>query len=126
LKATYRQEYLFYSFLESTGFDVVRDYGDRTKAVSIIYSSDPQDLKWNIYTEGRSATAFNKYDPEEIAVEYAPWDSDMPGAQNPSFWNYKNATRQYYTKTYTWQLYFGNGPQRSSKKRCQKWNRRIC
>jgi peptide/nickel transport system substrate-binding protein len=80
------------SNLEGIGFNVVRDYGDRTKAVSIVYGSDPQDLKWNIYTEGRSATAFIKYDPDTVASEYAPWDSNMPGARNPVFWNYKNAT----------------------------------
>jgi peptide/nickel transport system substrate-binding protein len=92
------------SDLQNMGFNVIRDYGDRTKAVSVVYGSDPQDLSWNIYTESTSGTAFLKYDPYNIASSYAPWNSNMPGAQNPSFWNYKNTTLD----TITQKLVLGN------------------
>ena len=92
------------SDLQQIGFNVVRDYGDRTKAVSVIYGSDPQDLSWNIYTEATSETAFVKYYPGNVASSYAPWDSNMPGAQNPSYWNYKNTTLD----TVTQKLVLGN------------------
>jgi peptide/nickel transport system substrate-binding protein len=92
------------SDLQDIGFNVIRDYGDRTKAVSVVYGSNPQDLNWNIYTEASSKTAFVKYYPSNVASSYAPWDSNMPGAQNPSFWNYKNTTLD----TITQKLVLGN------------------
>ena len=80
--------------LENIGFTVVRDYGDRTKANSIVYGSDPQDFKWNICTEGGPAggTTFARYDPYSVSEVYAPWAAGMPGNQNPAFWSYKNST----------------------------------
>jgi peptide/nickel transport system substrate-binding protein len=92
------------SDLENIGFNVVRDYGDKDKANSLIYGSDPQDLKWNIYTESSSGITFLKYSPGEVASSYAPWNANTPGAQNPSYWNYKNSTLDIITK----KLVFGN------------------
>jgi peptide/nickel transport system substrate-binding protein len=92
------------SNLEDIGFTVIRDYGDRTKSLSVVYGSDPQDLIWNVYTEATSSTAFVKYYPSNVASSYAPWDSNMPGSQNPSLWNYKNATLD----TITQKLVLGN------------------
>jgi peptide/nickel transport system substrate-binding protein len=92
------------SDLENTGFNVVRDYGDRDKANSLVYGSDPQDLKWNIYTESGSGMTFLKYSPADVALSYAPWNANMPGVQNPSYWNYKNSTLDIITK----KLVFGN------------------
>lgn len=92
------------SALENLGFNVVRDYGDLNKANSIIYGSDPQDIKWNVYSEGWESSAFAKYSPGTSAQMYAPWSAQMPGNQNPSFWNYKNAT----IDTTTQRISFGN------------------
>jgi peptide/nickel transport system substrate-binding protein len=92
------------SNLETFGFDVVRDYGDLNKANSIIYGSDPQDLKWNIYEEQFASSGFAKYEPGLVAQMYAPWSANMPGTQNPSFWNYKNTTLD----TITQKIIFGN------------------
>jgi peptide/nickel transport system substrate-binding protein len=85
------------SNLQKIGFNVVRDYGDRKKVNSIVYGSDPQDLKWNVLAES-STPSFIKYDPFTVAGKYAPWDGNMPGEQNPSYWNYKNATLDAVTK----------------------------
>ena len=92
------------SNLENLGFNVIRDYGDLNKAYSVIYGSDPQDLKWNVYPEGWQSSAFAKYNPGSVAQFYAPWNAQMPGAQNPAFWNYKNSTLD----TITQKVVFGN------------------
>jgi peptide/nickel transport system substrate-binding protein len=80
------------SELEKIGFNVVRDYGDLNKANVIVYGSDPQDLRWNIYPEGFQSTGFAKYNPGTVGQMYAPWLAQMPGNQNSLFWNYKNDT----------------------------------
>ena len=79
------------SQLEKIGFTVKKDVGDLNKAFTIVYGTDPADLKWNIYTEGWAGrSAFVKYDSLTSAQMYSPWYSNMPGFNNPSYWNYKN------------------------------------
>jgi peptide/nickel transport system substrate-binding protein len=81
------------SELEKIGFTVQKEYGDLNKANTVVYGSDPQDQEWHIYTEGFAGTAvFVKYNPIIPAQMYAPWLSRMPGALNPQYWNYENAT----------------------------------
>ena len=92
------------SDLENIGFTVIRDYGDLNKANAIVYGSDPQDFKWNIYPEGFASSAFAKYNPVTAAQMYAPWDSQMPGKRNPAFWNYENSTLDKITQ----KIVFGN------------------
>jgi peptide/nickel transport system substrate-binding protein len=84
---------LIASELEKIGFNVQKEYGDLTKANTVVYGSDPQDLQWHIYTEGFAGTAaFVRYNPIIPAQMYGPWLSRMPGASNPQFWNYQNST----------------------------------
>ena len=78
------------SQLEKIGFSVKRDYGDLNKAFTIVYGSNPSDLKWNIYPEGWAASGFVRYDSVLTAQMYSPWFSNMPGFGNPSYWNYKD------------------------------------
>ncbi len=78
------------SQLEKIGFSVKRDYGDLNKAFTIVYGSNPTDLKWNIYTESWGASGFVRYDSVVTAQMYSPWFSNMPGFNNPSYWNYKD------------------------------------
>lgn len=78
------------SQLEKTGFVVKKDYGDLTKAFSVVYGSNPSDMKWNIYTEGYTTSAFVRYDSVITAQMYSPWFSNMPGFNNPAYWNYKD------------------------------------
>lgn len=81
------------SKLEEAGFTVQKDFGDLTKANSVVYASNPQDLKWNVYTEGFAGTSvFVKYNPIIPGQMYAPWVGNMPGVNTPGFWNYQNAT----------------------------------
>jgi len=78
------------SELERIGFTVKKDYGDLNKAFVIVYGSNPADLKWNLYTEGWNKSAFVKYDSVGLGQMYAPWFSNMPGFNDPSYWNYQN------------------------------------
>jgi peptide/nickel transport system substrate-binding protein len=81
---------LIASELEKIGFVVQKDYGDLNKANGIIFGSDPQDFQWHIYTSATGSSGFSKYNEGTISSMYAPWSGNMPGAQNPSFWNYQN------------------------------------
>ena len=99
------------SNLESIGFNIIRDYGDLNKANAVVYGSDPQDFKWNVYPEGFASSAFAKYNPATPAQMYAPWYSRMPGNQNPGFWNYKNSTLDKITQ----KIVFGNFSSKSER-----------
>lgn len=79
--------------LERTGITVDREYGDLSKALAVVYGSDPAELRWGVYTEGWGGrAAFVRYDPVILAQMYAPWFSSMPGFNDPLYWNYRNAT----------------------------------
>ena len=80
------------SELQNIGFTVQRDYGDLNKANTIVYGSNPQDFQWQVYTEAFVASAFAKYDSTVASQMYAPYYGNMPGGQNPAFWNYRNQT----------------------------------
>ena len=76
--------------LEAIGFAVKKEFGDLNKAFVQVYGSDPADLEWNLYTEGWARSAFVKYDSVGLSQMYSPWFSNMPGFNDPSYWNYKN------------------------------------
>jgi peptide/nickel transport system substrate-binding protein len=77
--------------LEKIGLSVKKDFGDLNKAFVVVYGSDPAELKWSMYTEGYAGrSAFVKYDALGLAQMYAPWYSNMPGFNSPSYWNYQN------------------------------------
>jgi len=76
--------------LEKIGFTVQKDFGDLNKAFVVVYGSNPSDLKWNLYTEGWASSAFVRYDSVGLGQMYSPWFSNMPGFNDPSYWNYKN------------------------------------
>ena len=78
------------SNLESIGFTVEKEYGDLNKAFVLVYGSDPAEQKWHLYTEGWGSSGFSRYDSIALAQMYSPWFSNMPGNNNPSYWNYQN------------------------------------
>ena len=78
------------SELEKTGFTVKKDFGDLNKAFVVVYGSDPAEMKWSLYTEGWGRSAFVRYDSVGLGQMYSPWFSNMPGFNDPSYWNYKN------------------------------------
>ena len=88
--------------LEKIGFTIKKDFGDLNKAFVVVYGSNPADLKWHLYTEGWGSSAFVRYDSVALAQMYSPWFSNMPGFNDPSYWNYKNDEIDGYTqKIYT-------------------------
>jgi len=76
--------------LEELGFKIKKDYGDLNKAFVVVYGSNPADMNWNLYTEGWGRSAFVKYDSIGLGQMYSPWFSNMPGFNDPSYWNYEN------------------------------------
>ena len=76
--------------LQKIGFTVKKDFGDLNKAFVVVYGSNPSDLKWSLYTEGWGRSAFVKYDSVGLGQMYSPWFSNMPGFNDPTYWNYKN------------------------------------
>jgi peptide/nickel transport system substrate-binding protein len=92
------------SELEKIGFKVEKEFGDLNKAFVVVYGSNPADLKWNIYTEGWSSSAFVRYDSVGLGQMYSPWFSNMPGFNDPSYWNYRNK----YIDEITQKIYTGN------------------
>lgn len=92
------------SNLEKVGFTVKTDYGDLSKAFSVVYGSNPEDMQWNIYTEAYTTGGFVRYDSVVLAQMYAPWFSNMPGFNNPAYWNYGNSSLDSITK----QIFVGN------------------
>jgi len=78
------------SELENIGFKINKDFGDLNKAFVVVYGSDPADQKWHLYTEGWGSSGFTKYDSVGLAQMYSPWFSNMPGNNDPTYWNYEN------------------------------------
>jgi len=78
------------SEFEKIGFKVNKDFGDLNKAFVVVYGSNPADQKWHIYTEGWGSSGFAKYDSVGLAQMYSPWFSNMPGNNDPTYWNYEN------------------------------------
>ena len=76
--------------LEKIGFTVKKEFGDLNKAFVVVYGSNPSDVKWNLYTEGWGRSAFVRYDSVGLGQMYSPWFSNMPGFNDPSYWNYEN------------------------------------
>ncbi|MBI1662602.1 MAG: ABC transporter substrate-binding protein [Nitrosopumilus sp.] len=76
--------------LERMGFSVKKNFGDLNKAFVVVYGSNPSDLSWSLYTEGWGRSAFVRYDSIGLGQMYAPWFSNMPGFNDPSYWNYDN------------------------------------
>jgi peptide/nickel transport system substrate-binding protein len=80
------------SDLEEIGFNIEKTFGDLSRAEIDVYGSNPQDLKWQIYTESYAQNGFVAYSPSTTAQMYAPWFANMPGRGNPGWWQYSNKT----------------------------------
>lgn len=92
------------SQLQKVGFTVNAQYGDLSKAFSIVYGSNPSDDQWNIYTEAYTVGGFVRYDSVLVAQMYSPWFSNMPGFNNPVYWNYRNESLDSISKS----IFVGN------------------
>lgn len=84
--------------LEDAGFVVERTYGNLALAYDVVYGADPSNLEWHIYTEGWGSS-FSADSDSSLAIFYAPWTSNLPGHNNPEFWNYKHDKLDQITQT---------------------------
>ncbi|MEM4154111.1 MAG: ABC transporter substrate-binding protein [Candidatus Caldarchaeum sp.] len=78
------------SELEKTGFTVERIYLPFAQAVARVYTTDPQEFQWHVYTEGWGRGALEKYDTSSVNQFCSPWLGNMPGWQELGFWQYSN------------------------------------
>jgi peptide/nickel transport system substrate-binding protein len=76
--------------LDKLGFTVSRVYHQFAPAVLNVYSTDPQQFQWHLYTEGWGRGAAERYDYATINQMSAPWLGNMPGWQEVGFWQYDN------------------------------------
>lgn len=76
--------------LGEAGFQVDATYQPFAPAIQTVYSSDPQQFSWHLYTEGWGRGAPQRYDFGSINTMYAPWLGNMPGWREVGFWQYEN------------------------------------
>lgn len=76
--------------LEQVGFQVEPAYKNFAAAIFTVYTSDPSNFEWHLYTEGWGKSGTNKYDFASINQMTAPWMGNMPGWQIVGYWQYQN------------------------------------
>ena len=76
--------------LEAAGFQVAQSYEQFAPAIQKVYSTDPQQFQWHIYTEGWGRGAPQRYDVGSVNSYNAPWLGNMPGWRESGFWQYEN------------------------------------
>ncbi|MEM1945355.1 MAG: ABC transporter substrate-binding protein, partial [Nitrososphaerota archaeon] len=77
--------------LSEIGFRVERIYHPFAQAISRIYTTDPQEFQWHIYTEGWGRGSLERYDFASINQFCAPWLGNMPGWLEVGYWQYVNS-----------------------------------
>ncbi|MGV8075501.1 MAG: ABC transporter substrate-binding protein [Syntrophobacteraceae bacterium] len=76
--------------IEKAGIKVERLEYDRVKSVRLVYSGNPADNEWNLYTEAWAAGGTSAWWDGSISQMYAPYFGQMPGGSTGGFWNYEN------------------------------------
>ncbi len=76
--------------LEKIGFEVERIYHRFAEAILRVYTTDPAEFQWHLYTEGWGKGALEKYDFGTINQMCAPWLGNMPGWREVGYWQYEN------------------------------------
>ena len=78
------------SELEQAGFSVAITYDQFAPALQKVYSSDPAQFEWHLYTEGWGRSAPRRYDVGSVNAYIAPWLGQMPGWLEEGYWQYEN------------------------------------
>ena len=76
--------------LDQAGFQVAQTYEQFAPAIQKVYSTDPQQFQWHLYTEGWGRGAPQRYDVGSVNNFNAPWTGNMPGWRESGFWQYEN------------------------------------
>ncbi len=88
---------MFAHALEQMGIQVIREEVTFSEAIPKVYFTDPRDFEWHFYTEGWGKGAIDKWDPWQLAQFAAAWLGWSPGWFEPSYWNYRNYTIDFYS-----------------------------
>ena len=88
---------MFAHALEQMGIQVIREEVTFSEAIPKVYFTDPRDFEWHFYTEGWGKGALDKWDPWTLAEMAAGWFGWTPGWGEPSYWNYRNYTIDFYS-----------------------------
>ncbi len=81
------------SILKKLGFEVIDKPITGEQAYTMVYGSNPADMKWMIYTEGWIDVEIEKYH-DENPFSFCAMYSLMPGWGTPGYWQY-NASKVY-------------------------------
>lgn len=81
---------LIQNALTEAGFRISASYQPFAPAIQTVYTSNPTDFQWHLYTEGWGRGAPQRYDYSGINAYYAPWQGNMPGWREVGFWQYEN------------------------------------
>ena len=76
--------------LERAGLTVERIYHPFAQAILRVYTTDPAEFQWHLYTEGWGKGALERYDFATINQMCAPWLGNMPGWLERGYWQYSN------------------------------------
>ena len=82
---------LIQNALTDAGFRVSTSYQPFAPAIQTVYTSNPADFQWHLYTEGWGRGAPQRYDYGGINAYYAPWQGNMPGWREVGYWQYEHA-----------------------------------
>ncbi len=75
--------------LQEAGFRIATSYQPFAPAIQTVYTTNPQDFQWHLYTEGWGRGAPQRYDYSGINAYYAPWQGNMPGWREVGYWQYQ-------------------------------------
>ncbi len=81
---------LIQNALTDAGFRVSTSYQPFAPAIQTVYTSNPADFQWHLYTEGWGRGAPQRYDYGGINAYYAPWQGNMPGWREVGYWQYEH------------------------------------
>ena len=99
--------------LDRAGFAVETVYGDLYAAFRDVYSSDPADQIWHLYTEAWGGLGAIKYDNTILATFYAPWRGNLPGGLEDHLWNYENEELDGWTQS-LYRMEYGSQDERAT------------
>lgn len=75
--------------LQESGFRISTSYQPFAPAIQTVYTTNPGDFQWHMYTEGWGRGAPQRYDYSGINAYYAPWQGNMPGWREVGYWQYE-------------------------------------
>ena len=81
---------LVQSALKESGFRIATSYQPFAPAIQTVYTTNPGDFQWHMYTEGWGRGAPQRYDYSGINAYYAPWQGNMPGWREVGYWQYEH------------------------------------